>query len=611
MNPESLDLLEARGVLDPLDREFADFIHGLDGGDGAVALAAALVSRALGQGDVCLDLPQWAGQNLSPGYDPPLLRAPGREAWLEALGASPVVGQPGDFQPLILDAGERLYLYRYWSYEAGLAQALMQRAGDPPAMDAARLQAGLQRLFPSQGDGPDGQRLAAAVAASNRLAVISGGPGTGKTTTLARVLALLLGEAPTLRIRLAAPTGKAAARLQEAVLRSKQALRGQVPQTVLEAIPDEASTLHRLLGVSGDGVSFRHGPARPLNLDLLAIDEASMVDLALMAKTVAALPADARLILLGDRDQLSSVEAGAVLGELCQDAVGFSPAGAAGLQALTGEAVPVARATGPLMDQVTLLVRSYRFQATGGIGQLAALINQGDRQGLRTLAQTPMADVHWLSIPAAGAMEALLETALSGFSDYLAAVAAQADAETVFQRFAAFQLLCPQRVGDWGVENLNRLLEARIRQRLGMTGREWYPGRALMVTRNDYTLQLYNGDVGIVLADASRGGQLRACFPRPEGGVRRLALSRLPAVEPVFAMTVHKSQGSEFDQVLLVLPPGDGPGVQSLGRELLYTAVTRARERLVLWGSVEQLAQAAGRSVRRASGLRERLLEKP
>lgn len=597
MNPQLLDLLEARGVLDPLDREFASFIQALDGGNPLVGLAAALASRVLAQGDVCLDLGLWAGQNLSPGHSEPLLRAPSLQPWQEALSCSSVVGQAGEFQPLILDAGGRLYLHRYWSYEDTLAQALWARGMDPPVVDHEALRQSLARLFP--GEQPDQQKLAAAVAVSQRLAVISGGPGTGKTTTLARVLALLLMQEPTLRIQLAAPTGKAAARLQDAVQRSKQQLA--VEPQILAMIPEEASTLHRLLGVRGDG-GFRHGLHHPLHLDVLVVDEASMVDLALMAHTVAALPPQARLILLGDRDQLSSVEAGAVLGELCQEASVFSPEASKALSDLVGWLVPDTPNPGPLADQVVLLSHSYRFAAGGGIGQLASVINRGDSAALQGLLTQPPTGLRWLSSPAAQPIESLVTLAMQGLEPFLQSVVEQAPPETVFSRLAGFQLLCPQRGGPWGVEQLNQRLEGQIRQHFG--GREWYPGRALMVTRNDYTLRLFNGDVGIVLADPTQAGQLRAYFPQSEGGIRTVALSRLPPVEPVFAMTVHKSQGSEFDEVLLVLPDGQSA---SLSRELLYTAVTRARQRLSLWGEMGAFEQAVQRRVRRASGLRERL----
>jgi len=598
----SLELLEARGILDPLDREFADFIQELAGGDTRVGLAAALTSRALGQGDVCLDVELWAGQNLSPGHLEPLLRAPPLQDWLEALGRSRVVGEPGAWQPLILDAGKRLYLHRYWSYEESLAQALWIRGMNPPPIDRQRLRADLAVLFP--GEEPDQQKLAAAVAVSNRVAVISGGPGTGKTTTLARVLTLLLIQEPSLRIQLAAPTGKAATRLQDAVQRSKQLLTQNVDASLLDMIPEEASTLHRLLGVRGDGMGFRHGPEQPLKLDLLAVDEASMVDLALMAHTVAALPANARLILLGDRDQLSSVEAGAVLGELCQESQYFSTEASHLLSDLSGWSVPHTPHPGPLADQVVLLSHSYRFAAGGGIGQLAGLIHRGDASALESLLLKPPRGLCWLPPPPERPLESLLELTLQGLAPFLQAVQAQAAPEVVFERLAGFQLLCPQRGGIWGVEELNQRLEEQIRLHLGATGREWYPGRALMVTRNDYTLRLFNGDVGIVLADPSQVGQLRAYFPQAGGAMRTVALSRLPPVEPVFAMTVHKSQGSEFDEVLLVLPEDSNA---SLSRELLYTAVTRARQRLSLWGEMTALHQAVQRQVRRASGLRERL----
>lgn len=386
---------------------------------------------------------------------------------------------------------------------------------------------------------------------------------------------------------------------------SKTNLAKQLPDSVLQAIPEEASTLHRLLSPLPDGVYFRHNRDNPLNLDVLVIDEASMVDLALMAKTVWALPPNARLILLGDRDQLSSVEAGAVLGELCSEAGRYSPDFAAHLQQLTGVVIhgdPAA--THPLRDSITLLSHSYRFGAESGIGRLAQAINRADGPALDHLLQTPTNDLHWHNHPTQQALENLLGRMEEGYRAFLDSVRQSASVEEVIGKFADFQVLCPQRSGELGVENLNLRFENLLKIQMRRLDREWYAGRPIMITRNDYTLRLFNGDIGITLPDAKNPEMLRVYFQGTDGTLRDIALTRLPAYEPVFAMTIHKSQGSEFEQVLLVLPNDDSP---LLTRELIYTGITRARRSLAIWGDPKILTIAVRKSVRRTSGLGARL----
>src|SRR5512136_2643873 len=347
--------------------------------DPLLTLAARLVCGATSQGHICVSLADTGGEPLAalgeaePGLAPPL------SVWCEALRRQTVVGRPGDYAPLILDEAGRLYLYRYWAYERELALDLQARVADDPADgDPRRLRDGLDRLFPPAADEVDRQRVAAAVAALKRFSVISGGPGTGKTTTVVRILALLLEQtAAPLRIALAAPTGKAAARMQEAIRASRETL--PVDTRVRDAIPVEATTIHRLLGFRPGSVAFRHDRDNPLPMDVLVVDEASMVDLALMAKLVRAVPRPARLILLGDKSQLASVEAGAVLGDICGDSPGFSPdfrrrlievtgrdpADAGNAASLDGSA---AEAGPPIRDAIVQLTKSYRFGQDSGIG---------------------------------------------------------------------------------------------------------------------------------------------------------------------------------------------------------------------------------------------------
>lgn len=581
--------------LGPLERAFVDSLRRLDPrAPDSVLAAAALCCSALAAGDVCLPLARLAGRPAWPELDagcvlPPLAQ------WRAELAGSRLVGAPGAFAPLILD-GERLYLARYHAYETRLAARLLERAGRQPEVDEAALRDSLARLFAFNTQQPDWQRLAAAQAVRRNLAVISGGPGTGKTTTVVRLLAALL-EQPGcqgLAIGLAAPTGKAAARMAEAIRNAKAEL--PVSDEVKAALPEEARTLHRLLGSRGDTPAVRHDAANPLPLDVLVVDEASMIDLALMAKLLEALPPQARLILLGDKDQLAAVEAGAVFAELCEGR-GFDAEAAKRLEHLTGQRVPVSKPRSRLGDAVVLLTHSHRFAGDSGIGELARRINAGDGRGTLQLLQEGRADLLWNAAPSAAA---LLDRLARGYAPYLTA-AGEGDPAAAFAAFAAFRVLTAQREGIWGVAGINEAFEARIKRRANVASRErWYPGRAVMVRQNDYALGLYNGDIGLCLATPNG---LRVFF-ESEQGHRPFAPARLPSHDSAFAMTVHKSQGSEFGEVLLVLPETPSP---LLSRSLFYTGITRARRTVEIWGLPARLREAVETRADRAAGLAERL----
>jgi exodeoxyribonuclease V alpha subunit len=591
-----LDDLRGAGVLSDLDVFFAESLGRLAGERrGEVLLAAALASRAVRQGHVCLDLARTVSEGPPCGEDgKPAAGAPvpSLAPWAAALRDSPLVSSETDAAPapLVLDAAHRLYLRRYWLHERSLAASIARRVAAPLAgVNEAVLAAGLARLFgPEDAAVPDMQRVAARTAVTRRFCVISGGPGTGKTHTVVRILALaieqaLAGEGRVPEIRLMAPTGKAAARLQAAV-RDGAATLDCMP-AVRDAIPVEATTIHRALGASRrPGAGFRRHGGDPLGADLVVVDEASMVDLALMARLFEALPPEARVVLLGDRDQLASVEAGAVLGDICN--IGGTPVPAGG--AATGIAASIVQ-----------LDRSYRF--AGGIGALARAINAGDVSAVwRTLDAG--GDVGWLAAGADGglgpAAAALVERGLADFRS----------ARTAAERMRAlerFRVLCAHRHGPGGVTAVNAQIEHLLAERgaIRLDG-EWYVGRPILVTRNDYQLQLFNGDVGIIAAAADDPARRVAVFVAADGTERRLSPARLPPHETVFAMSVHKSQGSEFDAVAVLLPSEPSPVVS---RELLYTAVTRARRQATIIAPRAVVEHAVTHAIARASGLRDRL----
>ena len=608
-----LRLAAAAGELRPLDLWFARRMCHLAGNeDPALVLAAALTSQRVGQGDVCLDLAEYAGSPLFPEHREIGLTAPDFASWCASLRDAAVVGAPGDLAPLILDDRGRCYLGRYWRLEHDLATSLIARCTRPAeGLDLERLRSGLDRLFPQtqdrDGAQPDWQRLAAALAVLKRFCVISGGPGTGKTRTVTAILALLLEQAAgrPVRIGLAAPTGKAAARLVESVRKARTELA--LSLEVAQALPESASTLHRLLRFRPERAEPHFRADNPLPLDLLVVDEASMVDLPLMARLLAALPTQARLILLGDKDQLASVEAGMVLGDICGrgQALGFSDDLRRLLERVTGERLPTGKgAESPLGEHIVVLRRSYRFGPGSGIQALASAVNAGDGdRAIEVLDQGGFPDLQRID-PDARRLPALIrDLVVPAFRAYLQCD----DPAGALAAFTRIRIFCAVREGPFGVNRLNRLVaEGLEAEGLIESGNsEMYVGRPVMVTENDYDLRLFNGDVGLLLRDPEANGQLRAFF-EAEDGPRRVLPTRLPRHETVYAMTVHKSQGSEFDNVLLVLPETDCP---VLTRELLYTGITRARETVTLVGSRERIAQAARARVSRSSGLFDTLWE--
>ena len=598
-----------------IDRHFADFLLRLEGThDQRLWLAAALASNATQSGNVCVDLAAIAGKPIpvADARTPGSTSAPDLSEWVTLLKQSAVVGTPGDFRPLVLDHANRLYLCRYWKYEQQVAKLLKQlAASDLQDFDATALREGLSSLFPPQEpDELDWQRLAAVTAVLRRFSVITGGPGTGKTSTVLRILALLLSQPghERLRIALAAPTGKAAARLKEAVKQSKETLA--IAPEVLVRIPEEAFTLHRLLGFIPASGAFRHNGANPLPFEMIVVDEASMVDLPLMAKLLDAVSPEARLLLLGDRDQLASVEPGAVFGDIC------SVAEVAGWSEVFRESIklyrldlPASPVNGdrPLQDSMTVLRRSYRFGTDSGIGQLSRSIQAGDGDAaIRLLSTKGLPDVVWEDVANSASMQNHLERwILEAYAGCLQA----GSPEEAFALFARSRILCAVRQGPFGVAFVNNVAEDALAHKGLVRSRgAWYRGRPVMMNRNDYQIRLFNGDIGVAWEDVP-GAQsgpvpLGVMFPSESGGMRRILPSRLPEHETVYAMTVHKAQGSEFDRVLLILPE---QASAALTREMLYTAVTRARKRVEIWARRETIEASIQRRVTRYSGLREAL----
>ena len=528
----------------------------------------------------------------------------------------------GEQKPLQL-FNQRLYFSRLAGYEQTLAQRLLTMSERQLNLDDAVLAQLLTRYFP---DDPsidiDWQKVACAIAATKGFSVITGGPGTGKTTTVTKLLAILqsLYQAAPLSIKLVAPTGKAAARLTESILGAKNKL-SEIPDDINSLIPQSAQTIHRLLGVKPFTNKFRHDKSNPLHVDVLIIDEASMVDLSLMAKLIEALPDHARLILLGDKDQLASVDTGSVISDLCQGLVlgqtpRYSKVRCEQLNTLcfngTVKLNAQTQSEFKLADCIAFLQHSYRFDAKSGIGQLALAVNTNNRGILNYVEQQSseghfsdiILDYDFVSTP----VEKLVNSAASHYANYLTLIAQGASVAQVHAAFASYQLLAAVREGDYGVNSLNQRIE-RVLQQQGLISvnpnQRHYIGMPIMVSQNDYQLKLFNGDIGILMPDDS--GQLKAVFIDEQGNERAFSPARLPAHDKVYVMTIHKSQGSEFSYTAMVLPPLKQASI-GINRQLVYTGITRAKHTFELVADKKVLQLAMGKSVSRASGLYERLV---
>ncbi|MXY90738.1 MAG: exodeoxyribonuclease V subunit alpha [Gammaproteobacteria bacterium] len=587
--PPAIETLFRQGHIGEIDRHLAALIAELTGeDDGEAPLAAAIASRHTRQGHTCIDLNQVAGRHWPAAIEPDSssLMLPELETWLARLAASPAIAgqETVASRPLVLDASGRLYLNRMWRRERSVAVRLRELASRETP-EPAELQEALDELFE---DIPPNAlpRKAAHVAVSRHLCCISGGPGTGKTTTVARIMMALVkaGQVTARDIAFAAPTGKAAARLQEATRESLRDMHGG--GSLPEELTVEVSTVHRWLMKS----EAERGLAR-----VLIIDEASMVDIHLMSRVLEALPARARLILLGDASQLSSVEPGSVFADICGAAAGERS---------------------PLRHCVVNLEHNWRFDQNSGIGRLAAAINSGDSGAVEQALQQPQEQsVGFEALDDSAAFGELAERfAREHYAPMVKRFRSMDDVtqlESCENPFRHFMALCAHRRGAFGSERFNRQVEQRLRA-LGLVSadEEFYVGRPIIVTRNDHGSGLANGDTGIVVdsgPDANKAAN-KVWFPdlrEPNGDIRLVTPQRLPPHESFYALTVHRSQGSEYDEVAVVPGLAESP-VNT--RELLYTAITRARNRVVIHGASDGIKAAAERETARGSGLKDALL---
>ncbi len=649
--PELLKYWEQQGHLTALDRHFAlemAKIHNIC--EPFFIFICALLSKQLSNQNSCLVLDQIEHSN--PMNDSPrqctinIQPTELVEALLSFSAISEFNKESTAQTPLVID-GNRLYLQRYHQFETQVSDVLTRLSQPTLQVETERLKQQLPLVFPPNNQiGLDWQKVAAATALTKQLAVITGGPGTGKTTTVTKLLLLLLLQQK-LTIRLVAPTGKAAARLSESIKASKIKLVDQLAHdadnidvSVIKDIPEEASTVHRLLGVIPDTHRFRFNKDNPLRLDLLIVDEASMVDLPMMHKLLTALPPHARLILLGDQDQLASVEAGAVLADVC-----------AGLQDLTNKEKPwrmrystqqanllsdlteinVAEFVdddSPFGDSLCMLQHSHRFKGDAGIGLLATAVNQSDLNKVLGVWQKNYEEIAWLGhgIISANKQEniglvTLINQSVEYYRPYLQLIGQLKVAYSVgmgegdeaaigiIDKFNDYRLLCSSRAGDYGVEGINQqMADILTKRNLIDAKQEFYLGKPIIIKSNDYNLGLFNGDVGIVLQDSAQPERLMAHFIKADGTVLKVLPARLPNHETCFAMTVHKSQGSEFERVALVLQPKPSQAQwQLLTKELLYTAITRAKTHFSCLGSRQVFEHAVEHATKRASGLAEKL----
>ena len=554
------------------------------------------VNTALRAGHTCLLISKWAGYN--PWYAEQPLREgyllPDHQKWHNYLVELELTPESG--QPLVYDR-QRLYLRRYWLFEQQLAKNLLNLQSEHLQIEPVQAKKILNKLFSTDTTSEiDWQKVAVTNAILNRFSIIAGGPGTGKTTTITKLLATLLEiEQKPLEIKMAAPTGMAAQRLMTSISKAKQDLVGTISSSILEQIPEKASTIHHLLGVRRYSTEFWYNRDNPLPLDLLLIDEFSMVDLPLMNALFSALPAESRVILLGDANQLPSVASGSLLADLAPyPHRGFSPERAKEIKEISAF-MPQTNQSNPT-DHLTFLTKSYRFKEGGGIGKLAKLVIQGKAEQSWQQLQK---EENELKLVQTDNFQEWIESQANLYYQKIASVTSVVDA---FKLFSKFRFLTATRQGNRGVERINRIVEDLFRPgRSNFESSEFYHGRPVMILKNYPELNLFNGDIGLVW---KRNGKIQVAFRDTDNKIRWISLGRLPQVETIYAMTIHKTQGSEMDEIALILPEYKS---QLLTRELIYTAITRARKRVEVVCNYEIWKFGVDKKVGRFSGLSELL----
>ncbi len=644
MKIEELRQLHKFDVFRQVDLQFADLLQELSGVvDPHFYIACLLASTAASEGHVCVSLEKCASTKFPvytqskkkwaerEGIELPVFELPSLAEWCSVLRQEKLRDIVGldEYKPLVLDGQGRLYLHRQWHDEQLLANHLKERAGGEPHLvsQPELLRERLDALFdPPEEEKVDWQKLAAFASLNSRFLVLTGGPGTGKTYTVARIAALLIEQSKEkkLRLRLTAPTGKAAARMSEAVSQAKADTRRFIcASEVREQIPDTASTIHRLLGSRSNSPNFRHNSQNPLTADVVIVDEASMVDVSLMTALLNALPKRTRLILLGDKDQLASVAPGSVLADICEaaDANRYTADFAQKYALVSGERIDsaCANSTAPLADCVVQLNVSRRFDSNSFLGRFSRAVNLADGASgaerawhlLRELNADRESNICWHPLPPNLEYDSLPSELIAliheGYRDFLLAETPE-DAIAAFQKF---QILCAVKDGPYGTRHLNELTERIFG--IGMQKSQYlenfrmpssfYSHRPVMIQQNDYNVGLFNGDIGVTLQDQL--GNKNVWFKAAEERLRSVRPNLLPPHETAFAMTVHKSQGSEFDQILLILPDQDSP---LLTRELIYTAITRSKGRILIWCNERTFKAAVQRRAERVSGLVDRLI---
>lgn len=586
-----------REPLGPLAWKFCGLVEKAGAADESTrtaALAAGLLMRATLAGHICLSPDEVAEHAADAGIE-----GLSADAMRSALPRHPWVGGGDGPSPLVYE-GDRLYLRRFRDAENRLALAILSRVALPPDdVSLVKLSKRFREVFPPIG-GADWQAVAVAAALRSRFTLITGGPGTGKTTTVANLLALLLEQDPNVKVALAAPTGKAATRLGEAI-RQRWDVLGIAPG-VQERLPSTGQTLHRLLGYLPQRDEFQRNANDPLEHDVVIVDEASMVPLLLMDTLFCALRRDARIILLGDHDQLASVEAGSVLSDLVSASGALTAPHGTGLgtayAALSGQSIPTSPNVPALRDAVVRLTKSHRFDDTKGIGALARAIRDGDADA--ALAVLSKRDESVTRGPVSSSDEGWVDAVAADASTVLEAPSPAA----AIQALNRARVLCATNIGRAGTEAIVARVEQALRRRGKHVAGSAYRGRPFLVSRNDYSLQLFNGDIGVIW-EGEGIWQAFVAGSDPAAPPRSFPLPQLPDAATAWAMTIHKAQGSEFDTVVVVLPDVD---VRALSRELLYTAVSRAKTRVIIVGPDETIRTAIGRSARRGSGLSSRLV---